>query len=60
MSIKKEPASYPIFRTQDASALRQELQKRNITVEELIEDDHVKYFFFFDPDGNVLEACQVH
>ncbi|PRY03147.1 hypothetical protein CLV24_12384, partial [Pontibacter ummariensis] len=25
-----------------------------------IEDDVVKYFFFYDPDGNVLEACQVH
>ncbi len=60
ISIKKETVSYPIFRTQDASALRQELQKRNITTEEIIEDDHVKYFFFFDPDGNVLEACQVH
>jgi len=58
--INRDTASYPIFKTQDASALRQELESRGIEVGEIIQDDYVKYFFFFDPDGNVLEACQVH
>jgi catechol 2,3-dioxygenase-like lactoylglutathione lyase family enzyme len=59
LDINRDTASYPIFRTQDADALKQELERRGIEVSEVIEDEHVKYFFFFDPDGNVLEACQV-
>lgn len=57
--INRETASYPIFKTQDAIALRHELQKRGIEVGDVSEDDHVSYFFFYDPEGNVLEACQV-
>lgn len=60
ISINRHTASYPIFKTPDADALRQELIKRGITAEEIIHDAYVKYFFFYDPDGNVLEACQVH
>jgi catechol 2,3-dioxygenase-like lactoylglutathione lyase family enzyme len=60
ISIQKETASYPVFKTPDACALREELQNRNVETGDIIEDDHVKYFFFYDPDGNVLEACQVH
>lgn len=58
--INRNTASYPIFRTQDAEALRQELISKGVEAEEVIQDDYVRYFFFFDPDGNVLEACQVH
>ena len=57
-SINKDTASYPIFRTPDAEALRQEMIHRKIDVSTVIEDDHVKYFFFYDPDGNILEACE--
>lgn len=57
--VNKETASYPIFRTTDAAALQQELKARGIPTGELISDDHVTYFFFYDMDGNVLEACQV-
>jgi catechol 2,3-dioxygenase-like lactoylglutathione lyase family enzyme len=60
ISIEKETASYPIFKTPDAAALRQELLNRKVETGDIIEDDHVNYFFFYDPDGNVLEACQVH
>ena len=56
----RETASYPIFRTQDAALARYELRERGVEVGEVIEDGVVKYFFFYDPDGNVLEACQVH
>ena len=60
LKINKDTASYPIFRTPDAEALRNELLSRNIKAGEVVKDDHVTYFFFYDPDGNVLEACQVH
>ena len=56
---QRETASYPIFKTKDASKLREDLQNKGILVEQIISDEHVKYFFFFDPDGNVLEACEV-
>ena len=60
ISIHQETASYPIFKTPDASALREALIVSGIQVGEIIQDIHVKYFFFYDPDGNILEACQVH
>lgn len=56
----RETASYPIFKTPDAEGLRNELLKREIEVGEIITDEFVTYFFFYDPDGNRLEACQVH
>jgi catechol 2,3-dioxygenase-like lactoylglutathione lyase family enzyme len=59
-SVNRHTASYPIFRTPDADALKQELLNRGIEVGEIIQDDYVKYFLFYDPDGNILEACQVH
>lgn len=58
--INRNTASYPIFKTPDADALRQALLNNGIDAGELIQDDYVKYFFFYDPDGNVLEACEVH
>ncbi len=60
ISVQRDTASYPIFRTPDATALNEELRSRHIETSGIIEDEYVKYFFFFDPDGNVLEACQVH
>ena len=60
ISINRETASYPIFKTPDADALKQELSKRGIEAGKIIQDDYVRYFFFYDPDGNILEACQVH
>ncbi|HEY8396568.1 MAG TPA: VOC family protein [Flavihumibacter sp.] len=60
IEVDRSTASYPIFRTPDAEALRQEMLARGIHAGETIQDEHVKYFCFYDPDGNVLEACQVH
>ena len=51
--------SYIIFNTKDAISTREELIQKGVKVEELIVADFVRYFFFYDPDGNVLEACQV-
>lgn len=58
-SINRETASYPIFKTPDAEKLRQLFLNQGIEAEEIIQDDYVKSFVFFDPDGNILEACQV-
>ena len=58
VSVNRNTASYPIFRTPDADALRQELLNRGIEVEEIIQDAYVKYFFFNDPDGNILKLVK--
>ena len=60
IEINKDTVSYPIFRTTNADMARQELQKKGVSVSEVIEDSAVRYFLMFDPDGNVLETCQVH
>ena len=60
VSVNRDTASYPILKTPDADALKHELLNRGIEVGEIIQDAYVKYFFFYDPDGNILEACQVH
>lgn len=54
-----DTASYPIFRTPDAAALQAELAARGVVTGELTRDDYVLSFFFSDPDGNRLEACQI-
>jgi catechol 2,3-dioxygenase-like lactoylglutathione lyase family enzyme len=56
----KNTASYPIFRTVDAKASRNELLNSGVDVSEIIEDEVVKFFQIYDPDGNILEACEVH
>lgn len=55
-----DTSSYPIFKTLDANFANQELKVKGIKVGEVIDDGFVNYFFFYDPDGNILEACQVH
>lgn len=59
--IQPNPATtaYPIFSTADAAASRALLMERQVKTSELTDDGTVRYFFFYDPDGNVLEACQV-
>ena len=60
MSVDRDTASYPIFKTPNADELKKELSNRGIETGETIQDAYVRYFFFYDPDGNILEACQVH
>lgn len=54
-----ETATYPIFRTPDATTLHHELKNRGVQTGELTPDPYVISFTFSDPDGNHLEACQV-
>lgn len=60
-AILAEPAAtaFPIFATDDAAAAHATLRARGVQVEALAEGDGVRFFGFFDPDGNRLEACQV-
>ena len=50
---------FPIFVTADAAALQVELQARGVAVDQLRDGGGVRYFSFWDLDGNRLEACQV-
>lgn len=59
ISIDRETTSYIIFNVLDAIATRNELQGKGVIVDRLIESDFVKYFFFYDPDGNIIEVCQI-
>lgn len=57
--VSKNEACYPIFKTSDAGKLREQLLSLEVKAEDLKEDSYVKYFNFYDPDGNILEACEV-
>lgn len=60
--IMQNPSTccFPIFRVNNAAISRNLLQSAGVQTGELITDQYVTYFQFFDPDGNLLEACQVH
>ncbi len=51
-------SAFPIFATGDAAAARTALEARGVRVGPLVEGDGVRFFLFFDLDGNRLEACQ--
>lgn len=53
------PTTFPILATPDAAAARARLLAMDVAVGDLIEAPGVRYFEFFDPDGNRLEACQI-
>ena len=55
----KQATSFPIFKTPDAKALQEHLLSKHVNAADLNEDESVKYFQFYDPDGNVLEACEI-
>jgi catechol 2,3-dioxygenase-like lactoylglutathione lyase family enzyme len=53
-------ASYPIFKTFNAKDTLDALRRVEVNTSDLITDHAVTYFNFYDPDGNMLEVCQVH
>jgi catechol 2,3-dioxygenase-like lactoylglutathione lyase family enzyme len=59
IEINKETTSFPIFKTEDAFAAKQILNEKGVETSEINDDEFVKSFTFQDPDGNVLEACEV-
>jgi catechol 2,3-dioxygenase-like lactoylglutathione lyase family enzyme len=60
IEINPSTTPFPIFSTTDAALSRMMLQAAGVNVGELSTDQYVTSFQFFDPDGNLLEACQVH
>ena len=56
----REGSAYPIFRTPNAEGAHRALSGAGVRTDALTTDHAVTYFRFYDPDGNVLEACQVH
>ncbi len=52
-------SSYPIFKTDNAEETYRYFQEINIPLGELNKEEEVCYFNFYDPDGNILEVCQV-
>ncbi len=59
--VSREHArTFPIFSVVDARATWTELRDRGVAVGPVVESGGVTYFTFEDPDGNLLEACQVH
>ena len=58
-SRNSETAAFPILKTTDARAAWEQLKNGQVHVAELVEGEQVRFFRFYDPDGNVLEACQV-
>lgn len=51
--------TFPIFLSDDANATYQLLKSRNVAVKSVEESGGVRFFGFFDPDGNHLEVCQI-
>jgi catechol 2,3-dioxygenase-like lactoylglutathione lyase family enzyme len=56
----EETTTYPIFKVLEADFARESLLNIGVDASKVINDGTVSYFFFYDPDGNRLEACQVH
>ncbi|MFC4767346.1 VOC family protein [Effusibacillus consociatus] len=54
---KRFSTTYPILFVEDIEATHAKLKSRGVEVEELQDDGSVKFFGFYDPDGNRLEAC---
>lgn len=58
--INSKTAAYPIFRAANAREVHDHLLAQGVPAGEIITDHAVTYFTFHDPDGNILEVCQVH
>lgn len=59
VNSSNERSSYPIFRTSDAEKSFTRLSVIGVKTDPLIEAEGIRFFRFYDPDGNLLEACEV-
>lgn len=57
--INRNTAAYPIFKSSNASRDYSILEMRKVKLDELHDSEDITFFNFYDPDGNILEACQV-
>lgn len=60
LMLSAENGCYPIFTVEHAQKTRKILAENGVRTGDLIQGNGVVYFHFFDLDGNMLEACQVH
>ena len=51
--------TFPIFATEDAASAHRRLAESGVRVSEVSESPGVRFFTFWDLDGNRLEACEV-
>lgn len=58
ITVDKETSAYPIFGVKDANLIKEILTNNEVKVDNIITDDHTKYFRFYDPDGNIFEVCE--
>jgi len=57
---KLTPSStYPIFLAEDIQAAHETLASQKVKTESITENAGVRWFRFYDPDGNRLDVCQV-
>jgi catechol 2,3-dioxygenase-like lactoylglutathione lyase family enzyme len=52
-------AAYPIFAASDATGQRNQLAASGVRTSTLSEEPGVRFFTFWDLDGNRLEACEI-
>lgn len=50
---------YPIFASKNAVEDARALRDRGVRVDEVVDQRSICFFRFYDPDGNMLEACEV-
>ena len=55
----KNFSSFPIFRSMNAKRDHAFLSSQGVKVEDVVEEKGIKYFTFYDFDGNKLEACEI-
>lgn len=55
----KGTGSFPIFLSSDVLSIHKYLAEKRVEVSNILEGEGIKFFSFYDPDGNRLEVCQV-
>ena len=50
--------TYPVFSVYNADETRDLLIARDVRVTNVYETGGIRVFYFYDPDGNCMEACQ--
>jgi catechol 2,3-dioxygenase-like lactoylglutathione lyase family enzyme len=51
--------TFPIFLSESAEQSHKLLRERGVETDPIQEGTGVRFFSFYDPDGNRLEACEV-
>ncbi|MBI1936550.1 MAG: VOC family protein [Ignavibacteriales bacterium] len=57
---KSAAGTFPIFLSPDAESIHKYLKENGVEASSITESEGIKFFFFFDPDGNKLEVCQTN